>query len=87
MSNNFDNLIIIIFYILKRFKINRMFIVLFLDYSFYRKIEIIKFATKARQQFIRLLALVKWAAGEDRVDQFQVLEYNMVNGYLSFQEF
>lgn len=37
-----------------------------------RKIEIIQFATKARQQFIRLLALVKWAASDDRVDKFQV---------------
>jgi len=36
-----------------------------------RKIEIIQFATKARQQFIRFLALVKWAASAERVDKCQ----------------
>ena len=36
-----------------------------------RKIEIIQFATKTRNQFIRLLALVKWASCADRVDKFQ----------------
>ena len=43
-------------------------------YSFYsfRKIEIIQFATNTRQQFIRLLALVKWAASAEKVDQCQV---------------
>ena len=40
-----------------------------------RKITIIEFATKARQQFVRLLALVKWAASAERVDKCQVCYY------------
>ncbi|XP_065644409.1 mediator of RNA polymerase II transcription subunit 14 isoform X2 [Hydra vulgaris] len=38
-----------------------------------RKVEIIKFVTKARQQFIRLLALVKWASGAEKVDKCQAI--------------
>ena len=37
-----------------------------------RKIEIVQFASRTRQQFVRLLALVKWAASADRVDKCQV---------------
>ena len=37
-----------------------------------RKIEIVQFASKTRQQFVRLLALVKWAASAERVDKCQV---------------
>ena len=37
-----------------------------------RKIEIVKFASKTRQQFISLLAVVKWAASADKVDKCQV---------------
>ncbi|XP_065056096.1 mediator of RNA polymerase II transcription subunit 14-like [Rhopilema esculentum] len=36
-----------------------------------RKIEIIQFATNTRQQFVRLLALVKWAASAEKVDKCQ----------------
>ena len=39
---------------------------------FCRKIEIVQFASKTRQQFVRLLALVKWAASAERVDKCQV---------------
>ncbi|XP_022785059.1 mediator of RNA polymerase II transcription subunit 14-like isoform X3 [Stylophora pistillata] len=38
-----------------------------------RKIEIVQFASKTRQQFVRLLALVKWAASADRVDKCQAI--------------
>ena len=37
-----------------------------------RKIEIVQFASRTRQQFVRLLALVKWAASAERVDKCQV---------------
>ena len=37
-----------------------------------RKIAIIEFTTKSRQQFIRLLALVKWAASAENVVKCQV---------------
>ena len=47
-----------------------------------RKIEIIQFATKTRNQFIRLLALVKWASCADRVDKFQAF-----SSYLDRQRF
>ncbi|XP_078381041.1 mediator of RNA polymerase II transcription subunit 14-like isoform X2 [Oculina patagonica] len=38
-----------------------------------RKIEIVQFASRTRQQFVRLLALVKWAASADRVDKCQAI--------------
>ncbi|XP_028405529.1 mediator of RNA polymerase II transcription subunit 14-like isoform X2 [Dendronephthya gigantea] len=38
-----------------------------------RKIAIIEFATKSRQQFVRLLALVKWAASAENVVKCQVI--------------
>lgn len=37
-----------------------------------RKIAIIEFATKSRQQFVRLLALVKWAGSAESVVKCQV---------------
>lgn len=40
-----------------------------------RKIEIVQFASRTRQQFVRLLALVKWAASADRVDKCQVSSF------------
>ena len=39
---------------------------------FLRKIEIVQFASRTRQQFVRLLALVKWASSAERVDKCQV---------------
>ena len=60
------------FWLYQDLHVDLIFTITFL-FHFFRKIEIIKFATKARQQFIRMLALVKWAAGEDRVDKFQVI--------------
>ncbi|XP_015775975.1 PREDICTED: mediator of RNA polymerase II transcription subunit 14-like [Acropora digitifera] len=38
-----------------------------------RKIEIVQFASRTRQQFVRLLALVKWAASAERVDKYQAM--------------
>ncbi|XP_031550485.1 mediator of RNA polymerase II transcription subunit 14-like [Actinia tenebrosa] len=38
-----------------------------------RKIQIVQFASRTRQQFVRLLALVKWAASAERVDKCQVI--------------
>jgi len=38
----------------------------------YRKIEIVQFASRTRQLFIRLLALVKWANSASKVDKCAV---------------
>lgn len=37
-----------------------------------RKIEIVQFASRTRQLFIRLLALVKWAASASKVEKCAV---------------
>ena len=63
--------------------LGKMYIVL---YFLFRKIAIIEFATKSRQQFVRLLALVKWAASAERVDKCQVcwritVNINLLNRY------
>ena len=47
-----------------------------------RKIEIVQFASRTRQQFVRLLALVKWAASADRVDKCQVSTSVWSNMYM-----
>ena len=39
---------------------------------FSRKIEIVQFASRTRQLFIRLLALVKWASSANKVDKCTV---------------
>ena len=44
-----------------------------------RKIAIIEFATKSRQQFVRLLALVKWAASAEDVVKCQVCMHVEIN--------
>ncbi len=36
---------------------------------FFRKIEIVQFASRTRQLFVRLLALVKWANSASKVDK------------------
>lgn len=37
-----------------------------------RKVEIVQFASRTRQLFIRLLALVKWASSATKVDKCSV---------------
>ena len=45
-------------------------VVLQLQYFFFfRKIEIVQFASRTRQLFVRLLALVKWANSAGKVDK------------------
>ena len=45
-------------------------------YSFLiRKIELIKFACRARQLFIRILAVVKWAATTGKVSACEVITH------------
>lgn len=39
---------------------------------FYRKIEIVQFASRTRQLFVRLLALVKWANNAGKVEKCAV---------------
>lgn len=39
---------------------------------FYRKIEIVQFASRTRQLFVRLLALVKWANDAGKVEKCAV---------------
>ena len=48
--------------------------IFFIDslYHFYRKIEIVQFASRTRQLFVRLLALVKWANSASKVDKCSV---------------
>jgi hypothetical protein len=41
-----------------------------------RKIELIKFACRARQLFIRILAVVKWAATTEKVTVCEVDIYS-----------
>lgn len=38
----------------------------------YRKIEIVQFASRTRQLFVRLLALVKWASNAGKVEKCAV---------------
>jgi len=40
----------------------------------FRKIEIVKFAQRTRQLFIRLLAVVKWAKSAGKVDVCTVID-------------
>ncbi len=40
--------------------------------SFFRKIEIVQFASRTRQLFVRLLALVKWASNAGKVEKCAV---------------
>jgi mediator of RNA polymerase II transcription subunit 14 len=49
-----------------------------------RKIEIVKFASKTRQQFISLLAVVKWAASAKRVDECQEIAQQLEQKSLLF---
>eukprot|EP00794_Sanderia_malayensis_P011033 gene11033-12197_t len=51
-----------------------------------RKIEIIRFATNTRQQFIRLLALVKWAASAEKVDKCQAMLTKLDQQNLFFKD-
>ena len=44
----------------------------FLFISYFRKIEIVQYASRTRQLFIRLLALVKWANSASKVDKCAV---------------
>ena len=37
--------------------------------SLFRKIEIVQFASRTRQLFVRLLALVKWASNAGKVEK------------------
>uniref|UniRef100_A0A672R4J2 Mediator of RNA polymerase II transcription subunit 14 n=1 Tax=Sinocyclocheilus grahami TaxID=75366 RepID=A0A672R4J2_SINGR len=39
-----------------------------------RKIEIVQFASRTRQLFVRLLALVKWASNAGKVEKCAVRE-------------
>lgn len=48
-----------------------------------RKIEIYNFATRTRQLFVRLLALVKWANSASKVEKSAVSILN----YIFFSEF
>ena len=41
-----------------------------------------QFASRTRQQFVRLLALVKWAASAERVDKYQV-QYKCIHMCMS----
>lgn len=41
-------------------------------FCFYRKIEIVQFASRTRQLFVRLLALVKWANNAGKVEKCAV---------------
>lgn len=41
-------------------------------FLFCRKIEIVQFASRTRQLFVRLLALVKWASNAGKVEKCAV---------------
>lgn len=47
-----------------------------------RKIEIYNFATRTRQLFVRLLALVKWANSASKVEKSAVSFYKII--YMSW---
>jgi hypothetical protein len=44
-------------------------------FCFIRKKELVKFACRARQLFIRILAVVKWAATAGKVNACEVYIY------------
>lgn len=47
--------------------------------SLCRKIEIVQFASRTRQLFVRLLALVKWASNAGKVEKCAVRVYKDYN--------
>ena len=51
------------------------FFIVFSGCCFFRKIEIVQFASRTRQLFIRLLALVKWANSASKVDKCGVSQH------------
>lgn len=53
-------------------KLNLILTNLSFDHVFCRKIEIVQFASRTRQLFVRLLALVKWASNAGKVEKCAV---------------
>ncbi len=51
-----------------------------------RKIEIVQFASRTRQLFVRLLALVKWANSASKVDKCAVSHLHHVVYSSSFNQ-
>lgn len=51
----------------------------------FRKIEIVQFAQKTRQLFVRLLALVKWANSASKVDKCGVSSFHLTEKLLPVQ--
>lgn len=51
-----------------------------------RKVEIVQFASRTRQLFIRLLALVKWASSATKVDKCSVsmAVYTLIGEYIRY---
>lgn len=60
------------FYLFISLKLILILTDLVFDHVFCRKIEIVQFASRTRQLFVRLLALVKWASNAGKVEKCAV---------------